>query len=228
METKKTPKANLENKRILFLEIGLTAALLLIFLSFEWKTHDKTVSIERFGGDKNIIDDFVPPTTPDLPQPPVAPPMITDVIQLVGDDVNLPPIVVPTENIPKEGYATYTYQAASYSDEPIVDEVIPVVAVDEKPRFMGGDENEFSKWVSKNMAYPEDAIKNRIQGRVICSFVVDTKGNVTNVKILRGVDPLLDKEAIRAISNSPKWTPGEQRGKPVRVSYTFPVIFQLK
>jgi len=228
METKKTPKANLENKRLLFLEIGLTVALLLIFLSFEWKTHDKMISLEGIRDGKNIIDDIVPITIPDLPQPQVIPPMITEEFYIVDDNVDVISVVVPTENIPKEGYATYTYRQPTNIDEPIIDDVLPVVAVEEKPKFMGGDENEFTRWVFRNMTYPEDAKRNGIQGRVICSFVVDTQGNIIDVKILRGVDPLLDKEAIRAISKSPKWTPGKNRGKPVRVSYTFPVIFQLR
>jgi len=229
METKKTPKANLENKRILFLEIGLTAALLLVVMSFEWKTYDKAISIgDIFDKNRIIDDDFVPPTTPDLPQPPVAPPMITEEFYLVDNDVNVLPVVVPTENIPKEGYAIYTYPAATYSDEPVIDDDIPEAAVDEKPKFMGGDENEFTKWVFKNLVYPEIAIDNKIQGRVVCSFVVDTKGQVVDVKILRGVDPSLDKEALRVIAMSPKWTPGKHYDKPARVRYTFPVIFQLK
>ncbi|MDR0294774.1 MAG: energy transducer TonB [Prevotellaceae bacterium] len=227
METKKTPKTNLENKRMLFREIGLIVALLLVFMSFEWKTHDKTISVIA-PVNPDIVDVFIPPTMPEPPQPSVAPPMIIDNFLLVDDGVDVPSVIVPTEPIPGEGYTTYTYRAATYTDEPIIDDDIPVVAVDEKPKFMSGDENEFTKWVLKNMTYPDVAIDNRIQGRVICSFVVNTQGNVVDVKILRGVDPTLDREAVRVISMSPKWVPGKHYGKPARVKYTFPVIFQLK
>jgi len=111
-------------------------------------------------------------------------------------------------------------------DDEIMEEDAKVV--EEKPKFMGGDENEFTKWVYRNMRIPEIAKENNIQGRVICSFVVAADGKVVDVKVLRGVDPSLDVEAFRVISMSPKWTPGKQGGKPVRVKYTFPVIFQLR
>jgi protein TonB len=166
---------------------------------------------------------------PEPPQPePLKNPVVSDVIEIIDDNERIIDVVIlSTEDQGKIGIQIKNYIPRE-PVETLVEEVIPVSAVDEKPKFMGGDENEFTKWVLKNMTYPEEAMKNGIQGRVICSFVVDAKGNVTNVKILRGVDSSLDKEAIRAISKSPRWTPGEQRGKPVRVSYTFPVIFQLR
>jgi len=107
-------------------------------------------------------------------------------------------------------------------------EPVPVAVVEIKPQFQGGDENEFTKWVAKNLTYPKEAKDKGIQGRVILSFVVDEKGKVTDVKVLRGVDPLLDETAVNAISVSPDWVPGKQKGKPVAVKYTFPIIFQLR
>ena len=107
------------------------------------------------------------------------------------------------------------------------DEYIPFQLVEEKPSFMGGDANAFSKWVHERLVYPEIAKKNGVQGRVTLQFTVDTDGTVKNVKVLRGVDPSLDKEAVRVVSMSPKWTPGRQKGKAVSVTYIFPVIFQL-
>ena len=93
---------------------------------------------------------------------------------------------------------------------------------------MGGDANTFSKWVNERLVYPEIAKENGVQGRVTLQFTVETNGQVTNVKVLRGVDPSLDKEAVKVVSSSPKWTPGKQRDRAVRVTYTFPVIFQLR
>ena len=93
---------------------------------------------------------------------------------------------------------------------------------------MGGDQNEFTKWVFKNIVYPEIAKENGVQGRVTLQFTVETDGRVSNVVVVRGVDSSLDKEAVRVVSSSPKWTPGKQRNKPVRVRFTFPVIFQLR
>ena len=92
---------------------------------------------------------------------------------------------------------------------------------------MGGDANAFSVWVNQHLEYPEIAKENGVQGRVTLQFTVETDGRVTNVKVLRGVDSSLDNEAVRVVSSSPKWTPGKQRDRAVRVTYTFPVVFQL-
>ena len=113
-------------------------------------------------------------------------------------------------------------------EEVIEEEAIPFQLVEEKPSFMGGDANTFSKWVNERLVYPEIAKENGVQGRVTLQFTVETNGQVTNVKVLRGVDPSLDKEAVKVVSSSPKWTPGKQRDRAVRVTYTFPVIFQLR
>lgn len=101
------------------------------------------------------------------------------------------------------------------------------LVVEQMPTFGSGDANEFRSWLFANMKYPEDAAKKGIQGRVFVQFVVEKDGSITNAKVLRGVDPTLDKEAIRVVEASPKWNPGLQRGKPVRVSYTFPITFTL-
>ena len=113
-------------------------------------------------------------------------------------------------------------------EEVIEEEAIPFQLVEEKPKFNGGDQNEFSKWVAKNLEYPEIAKENGVQGRVTLQFTVEKDGSVTKVKVLRGVDPSLDKEAVRVVSQSPKWKPGKQRDRAVPVTYTFPVIFQLR
>lgn len=106
-------------------------------------------------------------------------------------------------------------------------ERVPFQLVEQKPSFNGGDANEFSKWVNSQLVYPEDAKKNGIQGRITLQFKIEADGRVTNVKVLRGVYPSLDAEAVRVVSSSPKWKPGRQRDKAVAVTYTFPVIFQL-
>ena len=93
---------------------------------------------------------------------------------------------------------------------------------------MGGEKSAFSEWVNSQLQYPEIAKENGIQGRVTLQFTISADGSVTNVKVLRGVDPELDKEAVRVVSKSPKWTPGFIAGKPVDVDYTFPVIFHLR
>jgi TonB family protein len=106
-------------------------------------------------------------------------------------------------------------------------EAIPFVLVETKPKFDGGDANQFSRWVNQRLHYPPEAKQKGLQGRVTLQFTVEKDGSVTGVKVLRGVHPLLDDEAVRVISESPKWTPGTVRGEPTRVVYNFPVVFQL-
>ena len=113
-------------------------------------------------------------------------------------------------------------------EEEVEEEAIPFQLVEEKPTFQGGDANEFSKWVNSKLVYPEIAKENGVQGRVTLQFTVNADGTVSNVKVLRGVDSSLDKEAVRVVSSSPKWKPGKQRDRAVKVTYTFPVIFQLR
>ncbi|HRC95011.1 MAG TPA: energy transducer TonB, partial [Tenuifilaceae bacterium] len=101
------------------------------------------------------------------------------------------------------------------------------VAVEEMPSFPGGDAELF-KFIYENVKYPDIAMENNIQGKVIVRFCVTYKGTVDHVSVLRGVDPTLDEEAIRVIKMLPKWKPGKQGGKPVNVWYTVPISFQLK
>lgn len=104
---------------------------------------------------------------------------------------------------------------------------VPFSEIEVKPTFQGGDAAAFARWVNQNLEYPEVAFQNGIQGRVYVQFTVEIDGSVDQVKVLRGADPVLDKEALRVVSASPKWTPGQSGGKPVPVTYTFPVIFSL-
>ena len=107
------------------------------------------------------------------------------------------------------------------------EEAIPFQLVEEKPSFNGGDANEFSKWVNSKLVYPEIAKENGVQGRVTLQFTVNADGTVSNVKVLRGVDSSLDKEAVRVVKAMPKWTPGKLKGKPVRTKHNEPFSFRL-
>ncbi|MBO4341382.1 MAG: energy transducer TonB [Bacteroidales bacterium] len=122
----------------------------------------------------------------------------------------------------KQAAATAPKTAAS-DDDPI-----PFQLVEVKPSFNGGDANEFAVWVNSLLVYPETAKKNGTQGRVTLQFTIETDGSLTNVKVLRGVDPEIDAEAVRVVKSSPRWVPGRQKDKDVRVTYTMPIIFQLK
>lgn len=123
--------------------------------------------------------------------------------------------------------AAGTVESVKETLEKNPDAVIPVALVETKPSFNGGDANDFSKWVNENLVYPKDAIDQNISGRVILQFTVDKEGAVKDVKVLKGVDEVLDNEAVRVVTSSPNWTPANQNGVPVSVNYTFPVVFKL-
>ena len=133
-------------------------------------------------------------------------------------------ILVPADFAPATGEAG----DAAAEAVPASEEAVPFQLVDEKPSFNGGDANEFSKWVTSQLQYPESASQAGIEGRVVLQFTVCSDGHVDRVKVIRGVDPALDQEAVRVVSMSPDWKPGYQSGRAVAVTYTFPVIFQKK
>ena len=136
------------------------------------------------------------------------------------------------ERLPKENKTNWTivynekWNEVMQSDPGTPDNPIFEV-VEHMPEFTGGGMPALMEYLSKNIKYPEAAMKKGIQGRGIVQFVVEKDGSITNVKILRGVDPELDKEAVRVVSAMPKWKPGTQRGEAVRVRFTVPVMFRL-
>ena len=101
------------------------------------------------------------------------------------------------------------------------------IAVEDMPSFQGGTVNKFRTYVQKNIKYPSVAANNGIEGTVFIKFVVNKDGSISDIEIMRGVDPALDNEAKRVIRNAPEWDPGKQRGKPVRVQFTIPIVFKL-
>lgn len=230
MEIKKSPKANLENKKFLFTEIGLIVALLAVLGAFEWSTTEAT-SLDALGDDVAVVveEEQVPITQEEQLPPPEVPkePVMSDIIDIVDDDIKVDDVVISTEDDKSLGVEIKEY-VVEQEEEEVEEEEVPFAIVEQKPTFQGGDANTFTKWVFSKIVYPEIAKENGVQGRVTLQFTIETDGSVKNVKVLRGVDSSLDKEAVRVVSSSPKWKPGMQRNKPVRVKYTFPVVFQLR
>jgi len=229
MEVKKTEKASLENKRLLFAEIGMVIALLLVLGAFSWSTKEKKAATLEAQSEEIAEEEMIPITQETPPPPPeqVAIPVLSDQIDIVDDEITVDDNILNLEDDANIGVEIMDY-VEEVEEEVVEEEEIPFAIVEEKPTFMGGDANAFSKWVNERLQYPEIAKENGIQGRVMLQFTVGTDGKVSNVKVLRGVDPTLDKEAVRVVSQSPKWTPGKQRDRAVKVTYTFPVIFQLR
>ena len=230
MEIKKTKKASLENKRLLFTEIGLIVALLAVWGAFSYSTKEKKVSDLMDVNQDIEVEEMVPITSETPPPPPEAPkiPLLSDQIDIVDDDIKVDDdMFMNLEDNANMGVEIQDY-VEQVEEEHVEEEAIPFQLVEKKPTFQGGDANEFSKWVNSRLVYPEIAKENGVQGRVVLQFTVNPDGSVSGVKVLRGVDASLDKEAVRVVSSSPKWEPGRQRDRAVKVTYTFPVIFQLR
>ena len=228
MEIKKSEKANLENKKLLFVEIGLVVALGITLFAFEWTSKETKVSTLE-DTTEVLIEEEIIPITQDTPPPPpteVKIPVLSDQIDIVDDEIELENNIINLEDDASLGVEIQDY--VEVVEEVVEEEAIPFQLVEEKPSFNGGDANMFSRWVNERLVYPEIAKENGVQGRVTLQFTVEKDGRVTKVKVLRGVDPSLDKEAVRVVSMSPKWKPGKQRDRAVAVTYTFPVQFALR
>lgn len=230
MEIKKTERASMDNKRFLFTEIGMIIALLIVWGAFSYTSMEKKVATLEADQTVVEVEDMVPITEETPPPPEAAPkiPILSDQIDIVDDNIKVDDSMFQNIEDSNEGFEIMDYIESAPEEETIEEEAIPFQLVEEKPSFNGGDANEFSKWVNSRLVYPEIAKENGVQGRVTLQFTVNADGTVSNVKVLRGVDSSLDKEAVRVVSSSPKWKPGKQRDRAVKVTYTFPVIFQLR
>ena len=229
MEIKKSEKASLENKRLLFAEVGLIAALLVVLAGFESSTRAREVALLQ--GNTIICDegDIMPITLETPPPAPEAPalPMLSDELEIVDDDITVDLDFQSLDDTDVPVDIREYIQQEVVQDE-VEEETIFVVNVEEKPTFNGGDANEFSKWVNARLVYPEVAKENGVEGRVTLQFTIDKEGRLGDVKVLSSPDETLAREAVRVVSSSPKWKPGKQRDRAVKVSYTFPVIYRLR
>ena len=228
MEVKKSPRVDLENKKTLFIQVGLVFALSIILIAFEWTSTDLNKSEFATIEETQAEEEIVPITRQEemKPPPPPPPPRVSDVLTIVEDNVEIDEELDLNTESDDNTEVTFTNTQTEVVEEEEAD--APVFFIVEKmTEFPGGNE-ALQRYIAQSVKYPVIAQENGIQGRVFVSFVVNAKGQVEQVKIARGVDPNLDKEAIRVVQAMPAWTPGEQRGKKVKVSYTVPINFVLQ
>lgn len=225
MKTKKTKKADLENKRPLFFSIGLLLSLSIVFLAFEWKSPVKKVETFNPLNIEAPVEEMMPITKEEEKKEIVLlKPEIID-FELVSDETEI-----------KDDFDFFDSEIGK--DDPVDIQVfvpkteekeddMPVWITDEMPEFPGGMAS-LLKFINSSVKYPVIAQENGIQGKVIITFVIDKEGEVTNVKVFRGIDSSLDAEAMRVVKNLPKWKPGKQNGRPVKVNYNVPINFVLQ
>ena len=221
MEPKKNPKADLEKFKGVFHRVGMVIALLLVYFVINLKFYD--VQAAQLG--ELMIDeeeeDIIPITEQNTPPPPPPPPPAApEIIEIVEDDEEVEDIEIDTEIDVDEVVEVFEEE-----EEIVEDEVFTIV--ESMPQFPGGNKKMF-EYLSKSIKFPPAAKANGIQGKVYVNFTVGKDGKIRDIKILRGVHDLLDKEAIRVVKAMPKWKAGKQRGKPVSVSYNLPINFQLR
>lgn len=227
MEVKKTPKADLESKKTVFLQIGLVVVLSLVLVAFEWTSTDVNVDFSLQDEDIEVEEEIIPITRQEevKPPPPPPPPAVADILNIVEDDVELDEeLEIMDTEMSQEDIVDFSNMVF---EEETRDEGEIFMIVEEMPEFPGGTE-ALQRYLAQSVRYPVIAQENGIQGRVYIQFVINQNGEVTNATILRGVDPSLDREALRVVEAMPKWKPGKQRNRPVRVSYTVPINFVLQ
>lgn len=225
MEIKKSPKADLQKRRGIFLEIGLVVALVLVIVAFAYTP--KEHRIEKVDLNYAVAEEEIVEITrndePPAPPKKVEVKVIADLLQVVTNETKITTEV----DFAEFDENTEVIQQVEVSEE-VVEDDQPFLVAETMPSFQGGDLNTFRNWVQQNVRFPQIAQENGIQGRVVLSFVIEKDGRLTNIQVLQTPDRSLSEEAIRVLNKSPKWSPGKQRNQVVRVKYTLPVDFRLQ
>ena len=237
MEIKKSKKADLEGQKGTGLLIGYILSLAIMFAAFEYTTRDYVETDVVYSTSSFVSEEEVVPITQPIftaaPPPPAEAPQVAEILDIVDDNTEIVEEEIESSESTTEAISgpsapasgpVMTGPPAATQEEGDEGEVFEIV--EQNPSFPGGNE-ALMKWLNKNLKYPASAQDNGIQGRVLVQFVVNKDGSIVDPKVLRSVDPALDKEALRVVSAMPKWQPGKQRGKTVRVRFTLPVTFRL-
>ena len=228
MEIKKSPKADLENKKTTNLLIGAILTLSVLFIGFEWSERDKQVATDTGLTEIVFEEEIIPITEQEQPKqapPPPEAPKVEEVLEIMDNDSKVEESTIQASD-DTQAAVEVKYTPVEVEEEEVEEEQIFQI-VEEAASFPGGM-GECMKWLGKNIKYPTISQENGVQGRVIVQFVVNRDGTIVDAKVVRGVDPYLDKEALRVVNQMPKWSPGKQRGKAVRCQFTLPVQFRLQ
>ena len=227
MEIKKSERADLEKGKGTSLLIGFVMALAVMFVALEWTQREVEDNSDLYmSKDVSLNEEMIPITIPEKKTVPPPPAAVTkaEIIDIVENDADIEEDIMASNEDNDEWVDIDSYDIVEVEPEPEEEEVFMVV--EDQPEFPGGTA-ALLEYLRKNIKYPAICRENNIQGRVIVSFIVNKDGAIVEPEVIKGVNPSLDKEALRVISGMPKWKPGSQRGKPVRVKYTVPVNLRL-
>lgn len=231
MEIKKNPNVNLETRKKVYWFTGLAAILAILFISFEWTNVIKQKRHLGVFNTEILPDEVMIATVQNTPPPPPPPPPMPDVIeelQVVDNDTEIEELEIESSEVDEGTLVEILAQTEESApvDEDFADENKVFVIVENNPEFPGGAK-ALMQYLSQNIRYPAFEAETGIQGRVILSFVVEKDGSITDIEEMRSPSEGLTKEAMRVVQSMPKWTPGKQRGKAVRVKFQLPVTFRL-
>ena len=229
MEIKKSPKADLENKKMLFLEIGLVIALAVCGAALAFNTKPEPepytppkqdVREQEFEMDRTVQEQ----EQQQPEQQKAKTQVLADVLTIVSNDTKIetPDLLFSDD---ASAFDDFEFEVEEVVENIVEEEIF--VTAEEMPTFQGGDLSKFRNWVMQNVKYPQIALENGIQGNVVVKFVVEKDGKLSNIQVLQSPDKTLADAAVQVLQKSPKWKPGKQRNKPVRVTYTLPVSFQI-
>jgi len=227
MEIKKSEQADLERGKGTSLLIGFVIALGVMFVALEWTQREVEDDSEIYAvKDVSLNEEMIPITLPEKKTVPPPPAAVTkaEIIEIVEDDADIEEDVMASVEDNVEWVDIDDYDVVTVEPEPEEEEIFMVV--EDQPEFPGGTA-ALLEYLRKNIKYPAICRENNIQGRVLVTFIVNKDGAIVEPEVVKSVNPSLDKEALRVISQMPNWKPGSQRGKPVRVKYTVPVNFRL-
>ena len=227
MEIKKSQHSDLEAKKFIFFEVGIIVALVLALIAVEWDMPVKKITVNMPW--QSVMEDVVIKNTVIEEQKPAPKPVVAPVIRLVDNSTAITQdLVINSEIKPDDIQPDYVAPTAVHmEEEKSIAEEIPFVVVEKMPEFPGGM-NALLEFLAKNTRYPLEAAETGIQGTVYLAFVVEKDGKVSNIKTLRGIGGGCNQEAERVLGLMPKWKPGNQFGKPVRVLFNMPVAFKLQ
>jgi periplasmic protein TonB len=220
MEAKKNPRADVQRRYGLHLSIGFMVALALVVTAFEWRTaYEPPIMVDEIVSQVIEVVDIPLTKMPEPPKPKIVMPQIVEVPN--DEEVKEEPIVMDME------------EAEEIGDIPFLEEPLPVEVAPEfvdyaevMPDPVGGMA-DFMAFLGKNIRYPKSGIRNDIQGKVYVQFIVDEQGNLTDLKVIKGINEDFDSESLRVLSKAPAWKPGRQGGRPVKVRMVLPIIYKL-
>ena len=232
MEIKKDPKVNLESRKTTYVLTGLVGIMAILFIALEWSNTSRRYSnLVGRTADLEEEEEIVMTVQNNTPPPPPPPPMpdVIEQLTVVEDDVEIEEVEMQSleddNNTVVEVVDLSADSGPSEEEEAEGNQIFTVV--EQNPEFPGG-EAALMAYIKKNLRYPAFAAENGIQGRVTLSFTVEKDGSIANIEVMRTPAEELSKEAIRVVQTMPKWKPGKQRGKAVRVKYILPVTFRLQ